>query len=133
MFETASFHIVKPCNMKCKFCYATFDDMKVVNQLPKDDAYVILRKLKEAGIKKITFAGGEPLLYRNLGDVIGYAHEIGLTTSIITNGYLLDSDFLKKMVGKLDWIGVSIDSVNLDTNEKIGRVSRHEINYTNLI
>jgi len=55
MFETASFHIVKPCNMKCKFCYATFQDMKVIKQLPLDDAKNIVLKLKEAGIKKKKF------------------------------------------------------------------------------
>lgn len=69
-FETASFHIVKPCNMKCKFCYATFEDMHVINQLPYEDACRILVKLKNAGMQKITFAGGEPLLYKHIKEVI---------------------------------------------------------------
>ena len=36
--KTASFHIVKPCNMKCKFCYATFEDFKVGKQMDLSDA-----------------------------------------------------------------------------------------------
>lgn len=132
VFETASFHIVKPCNMKCKFCYATFEDMKVVNQLPKSDAFVILDKLKEAGLQKITFAGGEPLLYKWICEVIEYSKSIGLVTSIITNGSLLTDDLIEKFKGRLDWIGISIDSLNDSTNELIGRSNMSKINYYDL-
>lgn len=124
LFETVSFHIVKPCNMKCKFCYATFDDMRVMRQLPKEEAFVILQKLKEAGVEKITFAGGEPFLYKNLTDLIIYAKTIGLTTSIITNGWFLTDSFLSSMKDYLDWIGVSVDSVREETNRNIGRVHK---------
>lgn len=133
MFETASFHIVKPCNMSCKFCYATFNDMTVKNQLSLTDSYNILDKLKDSGLKKITFAGGEPLLYRDLEKVIRYSKAIGLTTSIITNGSLLTHDFLFRMEGFLDWIGISIDSLNLYTNELIGRRSKMKLDYESLI
>lgn len=132
-FETASFHIVKPCNMKCKFCYATFDDMRVISQLSKEESFSILDKLKEAGLEKITFAGGEPLLYKWIEEVIAYSKEIGLTTSIITNGSLLTDELLEKFENKLDWIGVSIDSLNEETNRKIGRVSKNKVDYIKLI
>ncbi len=101
-FETASFHIVKPCNMKCKFCYATFQDMHVINQLPKKDAFTILDKLKEAGLEKITFAGGEPMLYRWIEDVIRYSKSIGLTTSLITNGSFFTNENIVKWVSVED-------------------------------
>lgn len=133
IFETVSFHIVKPCNMKCKFCYATFEDMHVVEQLSFSDACIILTKLKDAGVKKITFAGGEPLLYKKIYDAIYYAKKIGLTTSIITNGSLLDEPLIKKFVGKLDWIGLSVDSTNYTTNVKIGRSSKRMPQYFELI
>lgn len=133
MFETASFHIVKPCNMKCKFCYATFDDMHIVNQLSKYDVFKILDKLKDAGLQKITFAGGEPLLYKWIYEVIVYSKGIGLTTSIITNGSLLTDELFEKFKGKLDWIGISIDSLNDETNVKIGRTYKNKPNYFELI
>lgn len=122
-FETASFHIVKPCNMKCKFCYATFEDLRVLRQLPIEEVFIILLKLKEAGLEKITFAGGEPMLYTKLDQAIVFAKEIGLTTSIITNGTFIDYEWLVKMQGILDWIGLSVDSLNNKTNEKISRTT----------
>lgn len=131
-FETASFHIVKPCNMKCKFCYATFDDMRIINQLSKNDVFNILDKLKAKGLQKITFAGGEPLLYKRIIEVVTYSKAIGLTTSIITNGSLLTDELLEKFKGELNWIGVSIDSLNETTNNLIGRTNKKKINYLEL-
>lgn len=132
-FETASFHIVKPCNMKCKFCYATFQDMKVISQLSLSDACNIMDKLKDAGLEKITFAGGEPMLYKWIREIIIYSKKIGLTTSIITNGSLLTHQFMIDMKGHLDWIGISIDSLSLYTNELIGRRSTMKMDYRGLI
>jgi len=133
IFESASFHIVKPCNMSCKFCYATFEDMRLTKQLSKEDAFKILDKLKDAGLEKITFAGGEPLLYKYISEVIKYSKYIGLTTSIITNGSLLTEQFLRDHTGTLDWIGVSIDSLNADAQKNIGRVAKQSVDYRALL
>lgn len=120
MFETASFHIVKPCNMACKFCYATFNDMNV-KMIEPAYAMDIIYKLKSAGLQKITFAGGEPMLYPHLKRMIGFSRSIGLVTSIITNGSMLTIDWLVEMGKYLEWLGISIDSVDASTLQMIGR------------
>lgn len=127
IFETVSFHVIKPCNMKCKFCYATFNDFKVVNKLTYEEACTIIFKLYKAGVQKITFAGGEPMLYSHLDDCIKFAKSLGLNTSIITNGSMMTIEWLKKMKPYLNWIGVSIDSLNWTANQNIGRVQKHGI------
>lgn len=133
IFETISFHIVKPCNMKCKFCYATFEDMHVGQQMSFRDAAKIVSDLYDAGVKKITFAGGEPMLYRHLKDIVRHSKTIGLTTSIITNGTFITTEWLSEMAPYLDWIGISVDSLNPETQRKIGRISHKPINYYDLI
>lgn len=133
IFETVSFHIVKPCNMKCKFCYATFEDMHVGPQMSLEAAKKVVIKLYAAGVEKITFAGGEPLMYRHIKEIIRYSKELGLTTSIITNGSLLTESLLSEMMPVLDWVGVSVDSLNSQTNELIGRTAYREIDYKNLV
>lgn len=135
MFETVSFHLVKPCNMSCKFCYATYNSFNVGKQLSLHDAKIIVTKLKMAGLQKITFAGGEPMLYKHLDELIRFSKHLGLVTSIITNGSMLDEQWLKDMRPYLDWLGISIDSLSPSTNVKIGRVTRHQkaMNYYALI
>lgn len=118
--------------MGCKFCYATFEDLSNVTQLPKAHAFDILSKLKLAGLEKITFAGGEPLLYKHIIDVIEYSKHLGLVTSIITNGSLITDSFLDKVSDTLDWIGISVDSLNANTNKLIGRIAHHPVNYLDL-
>lgn len=120
IFETVSFHLVKPCNKKCKFCYATFNDFHT-KMLSYSEAEDIIIELALAGVKKITFAGGEPMLYPHLKGVIKRAKLCGMTTSIITNGSLLTEDWLIEMKPYLDWIGLSIDSLSIANNIRSGR------------
>lgn len=125
LFETVSFHVIKPCNMKCKFCYATYNDFRVDRQLSYDEACTIIGKLYYGGVKKITFAGGEPMLYKHLNDCIKFAKSLGMTTSIITNGSMITWEWLIEMKPYLDWIGLSVDSLDSSTNLLIGRDSNN--------
>lgn len=123
---SVNFHLWEPCNMRCKFCYATFQDVKrnglPKGHLPKEQMIQIVRKLGEFGFEKITFAGGEPTLCPWLSDLIKVAKEVGMTTMLVTNGSrLLHSNFLEENRGALDWVALSIDSLNPETNLRIGR------------
>jgi len=111
--------------MRCKFCFATFQDVKhsilPKGHLPKEQAIEIVLHLAEIGFEKITFAGGEPTLCPWLPDVIATAKQAGLTTMIVTNGSKLTDSFLQTNQQNLDWIAVSIDSLNSETNIATGR------------
>lgn len=118
---TVNFHILAGCNMNCVFCY-------VVN-LPKphlvpSDAIRIVEMLPQAGFKKINFAGGEPMLYPGLDDVIRAAKKCGMTTSIVTNGTRVTDEWLGGISRHLDWLAISIDSVNPRTHRKSGRATK---------
>lgn len=111
--------------MRCKFCFATFQDVKQSilpkGHLPKEQAIEVVRQLADLGFEKITFAGGEPTLCPWLSELIAVAKNAGMTTMIVTNGSKLSDEFLKANQLKLDWIAVSIDSLNPETNIKTGR------------
>lgn len=125
IFETISFHVVKPCNMGCKFCYATFEDFTVSNQMSYEHACTILVKLAQAGVEKVTFAGGEPMLWKHISDAIRFAKvHLGMTTSIITNGAMIKEQWLIDMQSSLDWIGISVDSTDWRINTMIGRTHK---------
>jgi radical S-adenosyl methionine domain-containing protein 2 len=126
--ETVNFHLWQPCNMSCRFCFATFRDVRRTvlpeGHLPRPDAERVVAKLADAGFQKITFAGGEPLLCPWLTDLIRLASGLGLTTALVTNGSLLSADTVKRLRGFLDWATISIDSVRPRTLTTIGRVTR---------
>ena len=111
--------------MRCKFCFATFQDVKQSilpkGHLPKEQALEVVLQLADIGFEKITFAGGEPTLCPWLPDLIATAKGTGLTTMIVSNGSKLSDEFLAASKSNLDWIAVSIDSLNADTNIVTGR------------
>ncbi|AEH01988.1 viperin family antiviral radical SAM protein [Lacinutrix sp. 5H-3-7-4] len=120
-----NFHLWEPCNMRCKFCFATFQDVKQTilpkGHLPESEALKVVEQIANAGFEKITFAGGEPLLCKWLPNLIKRAKQLGMTTMIVTNGSKLTDAFLKENTAYLDWIAVSIDSLEGENNIEIGR------------
>ncbi|MBP7283466.1 MAG: viperin family antiviral radical SAM protein [Leptospiraceae bacterium] len=115
---TVNFHLTRACNYKCKYCYAHFIGM---NLLDLAQSQKIIEEIAKAGFGKINFAGGEPLTYKPLGHLIRLAKHLNLKTSIITNGSLLTKDWLKENVKFLDIIGISCDSSIESTQKILGR------------
>ena len=64
LIPSVNYHLWQPCNMRCKFCYATFLDVKQSvlpkGHLPKEETIKVVEQIAKAGFEKITFAGGEP-------------------------------------------------------------------------
>lgn len=126
IIPSVNFHLWQPCNMRCGFCFAKFQDVKNTilpkGHLPKEEALETIKLLAEYGFSKITFVGGEPTLCPWISELIKYAKSFGLTTMIVSNGTRLNGEFLSKNEPYLDWIAISIDSINSETNYKIGRI-----------
>lgn len=122
---SVNFHLWQPCNMRCKFCFATFQEVKNTilpkGHLPKKDAVSLVEQVSNFGFSKITFVGGEPTLCPWLSDLIAVAKEKGLTTMLVSNGTHLSKEFLTKVKNSLDWVTLSIDSLSVHTNLKVGR------------
>ena len=126
---SVNFHLWKACNMMCEFCFATFQDIAPA-VLPKghlgpDGSMAVVESLAQAGFRKLNFAGGEPTLCPWLPDLIGRAEYLGLTTSVVTNGSLMSGEWLDGVAGQLDWVALSIDSVEPDTLLHTGRTTRN--------
>lgn len=102
-----NFHLYKPCDARCGFCYATFRDVR--GHLALDDARRLIDALREAGAEKLTFAGGEPTLHPHLGALVDHAKRVGFVTSVVTNGSRL-AELLDVHAGSIDWVALSVDS-----------------------
>ena len=125
---SVNFHLWEPCNMRCNFCFARFLDVKE-DILPKghmgrDDCLRVVELLSEASFDKITFAGGEPTLCPWLPELIRIAKDRGVTTSIVTNGSRLTDEWLDGIDGHLDWVALSVDSVDPTILIRTGRSTR---------
>jgi len=121
--QSVNFHLLRACNMHCRFCYATFQD--VAGQLDRTRAIALVEKIAAAGFEKITFAGGEPTLCKWLPDLVRTAKAAGMTTMLVTNGTRLPkADWVFHPDRPLDWVALSIDSASEDTHVALGRAER---------
>ncbi|MBQ8844722.1 MAG: viperin family antiviral radical SAM protein [Clostridia bacterium] len=122
-FNVINYHITNKCNYHCTYCFGKFkgqdpsidEAKKIINNIA---SYFRKNKINDG---RINFAGGEPTLYKHLDELIDYSNSLGITTSIITNGYLLTPERIRSWKGKISIIGISVDSLSSDSNNKIGR------------
>ncbi|WP_138992949.1 radical SAM protein [Larkinella sp. C7] len=109
-----NYYITYRCNATCSFCdiwerpspYVTLENVR-------DN----LRDLKRLGVRVIDFTGGEPLLHRQLDDLLREAKNIGLITTITTNG-LLYPKYAERLHGLVDMLHFSLDSPIAEEHDK---------------
>ncbi|KAI0057802.1 radical SAM enzyme [Artomyces pyxidatus] len=108
------------CNYRCGFCFHTD---KNSFSLPLEKAKEGLKLLADAGMEKLNISGGEPFLQAHfLGEILRYAKvNLGISTGVICNGSKVTQPWLSQYGKYLDYLGVSCDSFDEDTNILIGR------------
>ncbi|XP_065051063.1 S-adenosylmethionine-dependent nucleotide dehydratase RSAD2-like [Rhopilema esculentum] len=124
--ESVNYHFTRQCNYKCGFCFHT---AKTSFVQPLDEAKRGLKLLRDAGMQKINFSGGEPFLHKRgkfLGEMVKYCkEEIEVpSVSIISNGSLITEKWMQEYGEFVDILGISCDSFDESVNEKIGRHTR---------
>ena len=78
------------CNHKCLFCYCPWENEPSLKEaeLSTDEWKKIFDKVKQYGVKQITFSGGEAILRDDLIDLISYAHNAGFSVGLISITFL---------------------------------------------
>jgi radical SAM family uncharacterized protein len=76
------------CNLRCKMC-PFWKRPSPDPSLAQEKA--ILKQVYNSGACGVAFEGGEPLLRRDLVDILAFSRSLPLHTSLITNGTLLKS------------------------------------------
>lgn len=92
------------CNENCVSCRCSSVAAEFNNEmkLTKDNYFSIIRQFADAGGKSISIYGGEPLLFTSVFEVLIYAKNNNLKTSITTNGILLQNGMLCKKLIETD-------------------------------
>lgn len=113
------------CNLACKMCsmHGQKEFLQGQGRQVEIDSAVIrkvIKETKEIGTKTILFIGGEPLLKRDLFDLIDYAKSFDLNSVIVTNGVLLNEATIRKCFSSgVDWLSISLDAATEGTFRKI--------------
>jgi MoaA/NifB/PqqE/SkfB family radical SAM enzyme len=107
---------IRRCNLSCTYCNE-YDDY--TQAVPTPDVLHRVGLLAALGTGIVTMSGGEPLLHPGLDEIIRRVRSCGMIATLITNGYLLTLDRIRRLNhAGLDHLQISIDNVIPDDVSK---------------
>ncbi len=111
--------IVGACNLTCTHCFA---GVLPRNQHPLTlgEMETLFDDLAALGSFRLGLTGGEPLLRKDLFDILDAATERGLHPCLTTNGLLLTEEIAREF-GKreLVWLNISLEGPSVESNDPV--------------
>jgi radical SAM protein with 4Fe4S-binding SPASM domain len=101
------------CNFDCYFCYnhnSFAAKGRPENNLSFDYIKKIIDHVSDLDIKIIRFTGGEPLLRKDIRELMAYAKSKDLEVRLNTNASLVTKEFAESLKGILDNVLIPIES-----------------------
>lgn len=108
----ASFKVTHRCNLRCKFCNVWAEKMP---DLGTSRVCRIIDNLSRSSTFTISFEGGEPLLRKDMGEILKYTHDLSNYILFTTNGLLIDKRPFEEYAKYFDFLQLSIDEGHENT------------------
>ena len=115
------------CNARCEHCGSSCGDIIQKNEITQDEIKEVLKQLADhpnynPNEIMLFITGGEPLVRKDLFEIMDYANKLGFPWGITTNGILVDEKIVKKMEEtNMYSVSVSIDGLK-ETHESFRKV-----------
>lgn len=103
--------LTRACNLRCTYCFND-SGKRMDGELEKEQWEKVIDASRNLGAESILFTGGEITTRRDAEEIIRYAIDSGIRTSILTNGSGLRRDEYQEIMGALERIQISLDSAN---------------------
>lgn len=109
------------CNVNCLYCH--HDGMvSSKDEMTPDELYTICKIAKKIGVRKIRISGGEPLIRKDIVEIVEKISSLGFEDiSMTTNGVLLEKYAQDLKDVGLDRVNVSLDTLNPETYQFISK------------
>lgn len=103
------------CNHRCTFCAVDYIGYKT-RTLDKEVLIRRVREMAAAGVRSIMYAGeGEPLLHRQIGEIITATRQAGVDVALTTNAVALHEALAEEIIGSLTWLKASVNAGTRET------------------
>jgi cyclic pyranopterin phosphate synthase len=113
------------CDLACVYCRPSRRDGYLDSRLDESGWRSMLDGLIEAGVRRVRFTGGEPLLYRELEEVIAHGARLGFEDiALTTNATRLARRAEALRAAGLRRITISLDSLYPDRFARLTRGGR---------
>ena len=113
------------CNLRCIYCMPKDGVIKKEHNdiISYENIYNIVKEASELGIKKVRITGGEPLVRKNIDELVSMIRTIKKieTIAMTTNAILLSKIAEKLKISGLDSINISLDTLDSERYKYITR------------
>ena len=92
------------CNKRCTYC-AIYEDKR--KEMSTQSAFRMIDEFAKMGTTRLSITGGEPLLRKDLGEIIDHAHKRRMLVSVHTNGSIVPKR--GHLVENADFINMTLD------------------------
>jgi len=112
----AKIKLLWQCNLNCTFC----ERRRPASLMNRDQVFHLLNTLKQQGLIKIHFSGGEIFLYPGILEVLKNSCDMGLQVNLTSNGTLIDREIAFHLCEMgVHSISISLDSANPQLHDKL--------------
>jgi len=114
--------ITDQCNEQCIHCYAA-SSPACSDFLSLSEIKSVLRQARELGTPFVQLTGGDPLIHRDLPEIVAYAYELDVAgIEIYTNGLLLNERLLEQLLPYQPKLAFSLYSPDEAVHDEITQV-----------
>lgn len=100
------------CNLRCVHCSSNAAH-RLPNELSTDEACKMFDEFAEIGVWDVAVSGGEPLIRKDLIDVLRHANALGIKIGVGSNGTSITETIAQQMVDAgVDRLQISIDGLH---------------------
>ena len=118
--------VTSRCNAHCDHCGSRCDNKIQADEISADYLKRTLREIADHYNPDeilLNITGGEPLMRKDLFDIMRYASDLGFRWGMTSNGMLINDEIIQKMIEtKMETISISLDGLK-DTHESFRHVS----------
>ncbi|MGB5866354.1 MAG: pyrroloquinoline quinone biosynthesis protein PqqE [Arcobacteraceae bacterium] len=85
------------CPLECSYCYNQLDFAKTKDAMSKEDWFRVMEQARALGAVQLGISGGEPLLHKDIVEIVQKANDLKFYTNLITSGVGADLSILQKL------------------------------------
>ncbi len=104
-----SHSVTHGCNSRCKTCGIWHFSHLMKNDLTTKQVFKLLKEAADMGMRGYYAWGGEPMIRKDIGEILKYARDVGMLTVLNTNGTSL-AQRAKELSRFIDFCYISIDA-----------------------
>src|SRR4051812_21165559 len=111
------------CPLACAYCSNPLNMADYTDELATGDWQRVLAEARDLGVLQCHLSGGEPLLRRDLVEIVAAAHDLGLYTNLVTSAIGLSRRRAEQLrTAGLDHVQVSIQADDPAGSDRIAGI-----------